>query len=73
MTTAAGILLIVIAVWNFVVWPAFLRRVIRDPRSQSQNGKVSKFLVVHVVLVTISLVLALTGAVFGILLLGGVR
>ncbi len=73
MTTAAGILLIVIAVWNFVVWPAFLRRVIRDPRSQSQNGKVSKFLVVHVVLVTISLVLALTGAVFGILLLAGVR
>lgn len=73
MTTAAGILLIIIAVWNFIVWPAFLRRVIRDPRSQSQNGKVSKFLVVHIVLVTISLVLAVVGAVFGILLLNGVR
>ncbi len=73
MTTAAGILLLIIAVWSFIVWPAFLRRVVRDPRSQSQDGKVSKFLVVHIVLVTISLVLALVGAVFGILLLNGVR
>jgi hypothetical protein len=69
MATLAAALLIATAVWSFIVWPAFFRRVLRDPRSRTSDGKATKFLTVHAVLVGISLLLALAGVVVGILLL----
>ena len=69
MTTFAAVLLLVTAIWSFLVWPAFLRRVLRDPRARDEAGKATKFLTVHVVLVSISLLLAAACAVTGIVLL----
>jgi uncharacterized iron-regulated membrane protein len=65
---AAGlsIVLIVAGAWSLIVWPQFLRRVTADPRARDANGKATKFLTVHVVLVTISMVLGLATAVIGI-------
>lgn len=58
--------LIVSGVWSLVVWPQFLRRVMKDPRARDQAGKATKFLTVHVVLVTISMVLGAATAAIGI-------
>jgi len=69
VTTFAAVLLLVTAIWSFLVWPAFLRRVLRDPRARDEAGKATKFLTVHVVLVSISLLLAAACAVTGIMLL----
>jgi uncharacterized iron-regulated membrane protein len=61
----AGVL-IVSGVWSLVVWPQFLRRVMKDPRARDQAGKATRFLTVHVVLVTISMVLGAATAAIGI-------
>ncbi|MGO4583013.1 SCO4848 family membrane protein [Arthrobacter sp. 2RAF6] len=61
-----SIVLIVAGAWSLIVWPQFLRRVMSDPRTRDANGKATKFLSVHVVLVTISMVLGLATAVIGI-------
>ena len=63
----AALVLIVAGVWSLVVWPQFLRRVMKDPRARDTAGKATKFLTVHVVLVSISMVLGLATAVIGVL------
>jgi hypothetical protein len=63
----AGCLLIIAGVWSLVVWPQFLRRVMKDPRARDAGGKATKFLTVHVVLVGISMVLGAVTAVIGVM------
>ncbi|GAA2133122.1 SCO4848 family membrane protein [Arthrobacter humicola] len=58
--------LIVSGIWSLVVWPQFLRRVMKDPRARDANGKATRFLTVHVVLVSISMVLGAATAAIGI-------
>ncbi|WP_455833804.1 SCO4848 family membrane protein [Pseudarthrobacter siccitolerans] len=63
----AALVLVVAGIWSLVVWPQFLRRVMKDPRARDADGKATKFLTVHVVLVTISMVLGAATAVIGIM------
>ena len=62
-----AVVLIVAGVWSLVVWPQFLKRVMKDPRARDASGKATKFLTVHVVLVTISMVLGAATAGIGIM------
>jgi uncharacterized membrane protein len=61
-----ALVLIVSGVWSLVVWPQFLRRVMKDPRARDAADKATKFLTVHVVLVTVSMVLGAATAAIGI-------
>ncbi|HET8879362.1 MAG TPA: hypothetical protein VFN00_07910 [Arthrobacter sp.] len=61
-----AIVLIVAGIWSLVVWPQFLRRVRNDPRARDASGKATRFLTVHVVLVSISMVLGAATAGIGI-------
>ncbi|CAD67034.1 SCO4848 family membrane protein [Tropheryma whipplei] len=51
-------ILMVNAAWNVLVWPQFMIRVKKDKRSRDDLGKVTRFFVVHVLLVSVSLVIA---------------
>jgi hypothetical protein len=64
---AWSLLLLVAAVWNFVIWPPFLRRIAKDDRARDANGRPTTFLRVHAVLIGISLSLAVAIGVLGIL------
>ena len=63
----AALVLIVAGIWSLVVWPQFLRRVMKDPRARDAAGKATQFLTDHVVLVAISMVLGAATALIGIL------
>lgn len=67
----ASLVLIIAGVWSLVVWPQFLRRVMKDPRARDSAGKATRFLTVHVVLVSISMVLGAATAVIGVMALAG--
>ena len=69
LPVAWSLLLIVSAVWSFVIWPPFLRRVLKDERARNADGKPTTFLRVHVVLISVSLALAVAVGVLGILTL----
>ncbi|XAS67934.1 hypothetical protein V3C33_00930 [Micrococcaceae bacterium Sec5.7] len=62
----ASWVLIIAGIWSLVVWPRFLRRVMKDSRARDAAGKATKFLTVHVVLVSISMVLGAATAAIGI-------
>jgi hypothetical protein len=66
VTTAIALFLLVNAAWSFFVWPAFLRRVARDPRARTSTGAATRFLRVHQIIVAVSLLLALGLAVIGV-------
>jgi uncharacterized iron-regulated membrane protein len=61
-----AVVLVVSGVWSLLVWPQFLRRVRKDPRARDADGKATRFLTVHVVLVSISMVLGAATAAIGI-------
>lgn len=69
MTVFAGILLLVNALYNAVVWPRFWKRVSQDPRARDAHGRATRFLTVHAVLIGVALVIAAVSAVAGFLLL----
>lgn len=69
MTTTLAVLLIVNAVWAFIVWPQFFKRVRVDPRARDAAGKATKFLIVHAVLIGISLLLAVISVVAAVIAL----
>ena len=73
MITTAAVLMLVAGAWSAIVWPPVLRRVIKDPRSRGADGKPTKFLAVHLVLIITSLALALALVIMGIALLVGER
>lgn len=61
-----SVVLIISGVWSLAVWPQFLRRVMKDPRARDEAGKATRFLTVHVVLVSVSMVLGAATAAIGI-------
>ena len=61
-----AVVLIVAGVWSLVVWPQFLRRVRQDPRARDADGRATRFLTVHVVLVSVSMVLGAATAAIGV-------
>ncbi|MBT1002489.1 hypothetical protein KIH31_07720 [Paenarthrobacter sp. DKR-5] len=66
LPVALSLVLILAGVWSLVVWPPFLRRVLKDPRARDESGKPTRFMTVHIMLVSISMVLGLATAVVGL-------
>jgi len=69
MLTTLAIMLIVNAAWNAIVWPQFYKRVSRDERARDANGKPTRFLIVHAVLIGVSLLIGLISLIAGIVAL----
>ena len=67
MTLLLAIILLVNAAFNVTVWPTFLRRVARDTRARDASGRPTPFLIVHIVLVSIALIIALVSAIVAII------
>ena len=66
---AGSILLVVTALWNLLIWPRFWQRIAKDPRSRDADGRATRFLTVHAVLIGVSLVLGVAVGVLGVLTL----
>lgn len=63
---ALSIVLVLAGLWTLIVWPPFLRRVLKDPRARDGSGRPTRFMTVHIMLVSTSMVLGLATAVIGV-------
>lgn len=70
MVTLA-VLLFVNAAFHLLTWPNFFRRVVKDSRARDDNGKVTAFFTVHLVLFIAAMVIALASILAGISALVG--
>ena len=64
-----SVVLLVTAAWNLLIWPRFLQRIAKDPRSRDADGRATRVLTVRVGLIAVSLVLAIAVGVLGVLTL----
>ncbi|MFD6142526.1 SCO4848 family membrane protein [Promicromonospora sp. NPDC060271] len=64
---AWSVVLLATAAWNLLIWPRFWQRIAADPRSRDADGRATKFLTVHSVLIAVSLALALAVGVLGVI------
>jgi hypothetical protein len=64
-----AVLLILNALFNVVAWPRFLKRVADDPRARDAEGRPTRFLTVHRVLVGIAMGLAAASFVVAVIVL----
>lgn len=64
--TLLAVLLLVNAAFNVLVWPRFYGRIAKDPRARDEQGRPTRFLTVHAVLIGAALVLAAISAVAGL-------
>ncbi|WP_419705998.1 SCO4848 family membrane protein [Promicromonospora sp. NFX87] len=62
-----SVVLLATAAWNLLIWPRFWQRIAADPRSRDADGRATKFLTVHSVLIAVSLALALAVGVLGVI------
>jgi len=69
LPVAWSVVLLFTAAWNLFIWPRFLQRIAKDPRARDDAGRPTTFLTVHVVLISVSLVLAVAVGVLGVLTL----
>ncbi|MGB4777837.1 SCO4848 family membrane protein [Microbacterium sp.] len=69
MTVVLIALLFVNAGFNVLVWPRFYGRVAKDPRARDAEGKATRFLIVHAVLIALALAIALASAIAAIVAL----
>ncbi|MBN9176034.1 MAG: hypothetical protein J0I43_01495 [Microbacterium sp.] len=69
MIALLSALLLVNAAYNVVVWPRFYARVSRDARARDEQGRPTRFLVVHAVLIGVALLLAAVSAIVAIIAL----
>lgn len=69
MTALLITLLLVNAAFNALVWPRFYGRVAKDPRARDAEGKPTRFLIVHAVLIGVALLLAAVSAIAAIVAL----
>jgi intracellular septation protein A len=60
-----SIFLVLVGVWNWVIWPRFAVAIWVDPRSFA-GGSPTSFLIVHVLLIATSLVIGTVVGVYGI-------
>jgi hypothetical protein len=65
-------LLFINAAFNFVVWPQFYRRISKDDRARDAAGAPTAFLRVHLILITLALLIAVTSTIAAVLSLIGV-
>jgi hypothetical protein len=69
LSPAMSVLLLIAGAWKLAVWPPFLRRVARDPRAKDERGRATRFLTVHIVLVSVSMTLGLAVLLIGLIAL----
>jgi intracellular septation protein A len=60
-----SIFLVLVGVWNWVIWPRFAVAIWNDPRSFSA-GSPTSFLIVHALLIATSLVISTIVGIYGI-------
>ncbi|WP_282949161.1 SCO4848 family membrane protein [Cellulomonas endometrii] len=69
LPVAWSVVLLVAGAWNLLVWPRFGARIVKDPRSRDAQGRATRFLTVHLVLIGVSMVLGLAVLLLGVLTL----
>lgn len=66
LPTPLALVLVIAGLWSFLVWPVFLKRVLKDPQARDANGAPTRFLTTNLMMISTAIIFALATAVIGV-------
>ncbi len=66
LPTPLALVLVIAGLWSLVVWPIFLKRVLKDPQARDANGAPTRFLTTNLMMISTAMIFALATAVIGV-------
>lgn len=65
LPTPLAIILILAGLWSIVVWPPYLRQVLKAPQSRDANGAPTRYLTTNLMKISTSMVFGLAVVIIG--------
>ena len=66
LPTPLALVLVIAGLWSIIVWPVFLKRVLKDPQARDANGAPTRFLTTNLMMISTAMIIALATAVIGV-------
>ncbi|MGW9402445.1 SCO4848 family membrane protein [Arthrobacter sp. NPDC055585] len=66
LPTPLALVLVIAGLWSIIVWPVFLKRVLKDPQARDANGAPTRFLTTNLMMISTAMIFALATAVIGV-------
>lgn len=66
LPTPLALVLVIAGLWSLIVWPVFLKRVLKDPQARDANGAPTRFMTTNLMMISTAIIFALATAVIGV-------
>ncbi|MFZ3417964.1 SCO4848 family membrane protein [Arthrobacter sp. 3Tela_A] len=66
LPTPLALVLVIAGLWSLIVWPVFLKRVLKDPQARDANGAATRYMTTNLMMISTAMIFALATAVIGI-------
>ena len=66
LSTPLAFVLLISGLWSIMVWPVFLKRVLKDPQARDSSGAPTRFLTTNLMMISTAIIFALSTAVIGV-------
>ncbi|GAA1921875.1 hypothetical protein GCM10009688_28580 [Arthrobacter gandavensis] len=66
LSTPLALVLLIAGLWSLMVWPVFLKRVLKDPQARDANGAPTRFMTTNLMMISTAIIFALATAVIGV-------
>ena len=66
LPTPLALVLVIAGLWSLIVWPVFLKRVLKDPLARDANGAATRYMTTNLMMISTAMIFALATAVIGV-------
>ena len=66
LPTPLAIVLIIAGLWSILVWPSFLKDVLKSPKARDESGAPTRYMTVNLMKISSSMVFGLATIVIGV-------
>jgi len=66
LSAPLAFVLIAAGLWSIIVWPPFLKRVLKAPEARDANGAPTRFMTVNLMLISTAIIFGLATTIIGV-------
>ncbi|KAD3515277.1 hypothetical protein GD627_13445 [Arthrobacter yangruifuii] len=66
LSTPLSLVLVIAGLWSVIVWPSYLRDVLKSPKSRDANGAATRYMTMNLMKISTAIILGLATLVIGV-------
>ncbi|WP_146363525.1 SCO4848 family membrane protein [Arthrobacter yangruifuii] len=66
LSTPLSLVLVIAGLWSVIVWPSYLRDVLKSPESRDANGAATRYMTMNLMKISTAIILGLATLVIGV-------